>query len=123
MDLYQTVTLPVLDADGRLCGVLTDDAIWSAHCEGNGTEAAATPSIRACSLYDQVRADEIGNLSVSRYMISPAGVIGEDEDLGLAYRLLIGSPYDRLYVLDARDKVIGTLSRIDLLQAAFESAP
>ena len=55
-------------------------------------------------------------------MTSPAISVSEDMDASVAVRLLILHRLKRLPVLDSLGRVIGTLNRIDVLQAIFEGS-
>lgn len=101
LDLYQTTGLPVVDADGRVQGMLTESDIVRAAC---ATGIAA------------------GAQRVQDWMTAPALCIGENEPVSDAARLLINRGVKRLPVITSVGHLVGVLNRIDLLQAVFEGA-
>jgi len=101
LDLYQTTGLPVVDAEGRVLGMLTEaDIMRAAHTSGVGA----------------------GSQQVRDWMTSPAVCISENEPVADAARLMLARRLKRLPVISESGNLVGVLNRIDLLQAVFEGA-
>lgn len=107
MDLYQVSGLPVLDEDGKLCGMLTERDVVRALDAGLGRE----PHVAA----GRVAAEPVGN-----WMSAPAVSIPEQAEITLAFWPLFAEGRKRIPVVDPEGKVVGTLNRIDFIQALFE---
>jgi CBS domain-containing protein len=106
MDLYQVSGLPVVDAEGNLCGMLTEQDVLQAMQEESQHPLGLNP------LAERFR--------VADYMTSPPVSVTENCDVLLAARLMLTQGLKRLPVTTDTGKVIGTLNRIDILQAIFE---
>ncbi len=99
LDLYQTTGLPVIDADDRLCGMLTEKDI-----------------LRAVSTFQ----GKAGAMRVQDWMTAPAVCLSENMEIALAARVMWSKGLKRLPVVTEAGKVVGVLNRIDILQALFE---
>ena len=106
MDLYQVSGLPVVDACGLLCGVLTERDVLRA-MEGASEHPLGLDALAA-------------NRTVADFMTVPPLSVSENTDVLQAASLMLREGVKRLPVTTAEGKVIGTLNRIDLLQAIFE---
>jgi CBS domain-containing protein len=102
LDLYQSTGLPVIDAQGVLCGMLTESDILRAARRVSGAGA--------------------GVQCVADWMSSPAISVRENESLQVASLLLLREGLKRLPVTTEDGRVVGVLNRIDLIQAIFEGA-
>jgi CBS domain-containing protein len=89
--------LPVVDAEGTLCGVLTDRDICIALC---------TRNVRASEL-------KVGELSHERVFCCKA-----DDDIHSAMQVMREGLVRRLPVLDPRGKLAGVISMDDVLAHA-----
>jgi CBS domain-containing protein len=109
MDLYQVSGLPVVDGDGRLCGYLAERDV-----------------LRVMQADSEVGASAIGlsahmaERTVESAMTVPCLFVSETSDVAQAARYLLDNDLKRLPVITDEGKVIGTLNRIDILQAIFE---
>ncbi len=108
--------LPVLDADGSVVGVVSEaDLLYKEDQGGNGLPAAlAGPRARAARA--KAAADVAGEA-----MSSPAVTIGPDATVAQAARLLAHRGYKRLPVVDEAGKLVGIVSRQDLLTIFLRS--
>ena len=132
MDLYQVSELPVVNEAGVLCGMISEADIFRfllssnfhkqiadsetaiADTESDGPKGGAKAELAANR--------PISDIMISDIMTSPAISVSEDMDASVAVRLLILHRLKRLPVLDSLGRVIGTLNRIDVLQAIFEGS-
>ena len=102
MDLYQTPALPVVDAEDRLVGMITERDI-------------AEIVLRVGSM-------GATSLTVEKIMSRPAIAVKEDMDVTDATRLMSEKRLKRLPVVTADGEVVGMLNRVDVLQALFEGS-
>lgn len=112
MDLYQVNGLPVVDAEGVLCGYLSEADLLSAmHLSDSG----ATSGDIAGRDRRSVREKAVGG-------VMRTAVVSVSEDIQLidACHLLLDHRLKRVPVVDVRGRVVGVLNRIDVIQAIFE---
>ncbi len=106
--------LPVLDARGEVVGLLTDEDLL----ERAGLQQHLSIAER---LDEQMLEAELtvlrrSQLKVKDVMTSPAITIREEEALGVAAARMAEHGIKRLPVLDKNGKLIGVLSRVDVLK-------
>lgn len=118
MDLYQATGLPVVDAEGRLCGVLSDGDIFRALKFRSLDSAAGTDPVALQSALRSLAS--VGEQSVCQYMAQPAVSVVENTPILEAAHLLIRHNLKRLPVTSVEGQVVGMLNRIDVCQAIFE---
>lgn len=118
MDIYQVNSLPVVDSEGRLVGIVSEEDIWRAvhgpfpcpgHTGSSDTARGSSPAVSAAA------AAPVSGI-MQRAVIS----VAEDADARDAIRTFFVNDYTRLPVTSADGSVAGTLNRIDILQAIFE---
>jgi CBS domain-containing protein len=137
MDLYQVNGLPVVDGEGRLCGMLTEqdvlrallsegaarslleDADTGEKAEG-GKPDTRTSGRKVRSAAELGLAVEAGGYKVQDWMTQPAISVAETAEVRMAARLMLARHLKRLPVITEEGKVIGVLNRIDVCQALFE---
>ena len=100
MDLYQTPALPVVDADNRLVGMITERDI--------------------AEIVLRVGSRGAISLTVEKVMSRPAVAVEEDTDVMEAARLMLEKRLKRVPVVTDAGEVVGMLNRVDVLQALFE---
>lgn len=100
--------VPVVDADGRLLGMVSDRDVRTAI----GDPAEALRSER----------EEVDELRVSTVMTSPARSIGEDAPLSEVAERLARESIGALPVLDEGGRVVGIISYTDLVRALLDIA-
>ena len=116
MDLYQVSGLPVVDAEGRLCGMLTEADVLKAILP---QETAELSGLQAEGLLSRLDL-EAGNRPVSLCMTQPAICVLETDEICSAAQLMFQKGLKRLPVTTEQNIVIGTLNRVDVFQVLFE---
>ena len=106
--------LPVLNKSGEVVGILTDEDLL----ERVGLKQSLSIAER---LDEQILQSELNNLrasplKVADVMTSPALTIRENEPLSVAAARMAEHGIKRLPVLDEHGKLIGVLSRVDVLR-------
>ncbi len=110
MDLYQVNGLPVVDGDGRLCGLISEADV----------QCALFPDARAGEIPDKVSGQERAETPVRAIMTAPAHFAGEHDDAREAAQRMLRAGLKRLPVVSETGQVIGVLNRIDLFQALLD---
>ena len=109
MDLYQVTSLPIVDADDKISGIVTESDVVRALLpvflgDSSGDSAASLPS----------RSQSVLPLS------NPTVVaVDEGDDVLVAAELMLRHGLDRLPVT-GEDRLVGTIGRIDICQAILE---
>jgi len=114
MDLYQVVTVPVVDADGFPLGVVTESNIEDALLVPFDAAASALPSnSRQADLARLLK--NARETKVSAIMSSPAVCVDEEMDALEAASLMLSHGITRLPVT-SQGRVVGMIGRIDICQ-------
>ena len=110
--------LPVVDESGVVVGMLTDEDLL---------EKAGVPQrLSVAHKLDPVLLGETSErfrhsgLSVAKVMSSPAITVRAQDSLGLAAARMAGKGVKRLPVVDEAGKIVGVLSRVDILRLVTE---
>lgn len=104
MDLYQVDELVVVDGDGRLCGMLREFDVantLAAHLQSGDLRLANTQSLNEYITQEALK-------------VKDADYVTED-----LIRTIL-TTHRRVAVVDDGDVVVGTLNRVDIIQALFE---
>lgn len=106
--------LPVLNKDGEVVGILTDEDLL----DRAGLEQHLSIAERLDAKMLQAELDGLRSspLKVRDVMTSPAITIRGDEPLSVAAARMAEHRIKRLPVLDEKGKLIGVLSRVDVLK-------
>lgn len=106
--------LPVLNQNGEVVGILTDEDLL----ERAGLEQHLSIAERLDEKMLQAELDSLRSspLKVGEVMTSPAITIRGDESLSIAAAHMAEHGIKRLPVLDEQGKLIGVLSRVDVLK-------
>ena len=124
MDLYQVNGLPVVDAEGVLCGMLTEHDVLRAMMQQDTSDASGSSAlgiIRAEGTgHPALASHPASDKPVREFMSTPAQSVLEHEDALAAAGQLLTANRKALPVVDQNRRVIGMLYRIDIFQAIFE---
>ena len=112
--------LPVVDQAGRVVGIITDgDLLRKA---GMPARLGIGERLRETDLQDflaQIKPDQ----TAQQIMTSPVVTASEDEPLGYAVTRLVERGLKRMPVVDAQGKLVGMISRLDILRAVAGQQP
>lgn len=114
-------TLPVVDHDGKVLGILTDDDLLE--------RAGLRQRLSIARQLDlALIEEELGRLMrsselVSEVMSQPALVIRDNDSLGHAAQRMTKQGVKRLPVVNAQGKLVGVLSRVDILRQIADVKP
>ncbi len=128
MDLYQVSSLPVVDRQGRLCGMLSESDVirrfaLTAFCAAQDFPPSVSSVVsEGLSVAVQLNTLAVAEQLVNQCMTTPAVSISEQVTVRVAAERMLCHRFKRLPVLDAEERVVGVLNRVDLIQALFESA-
>ena len=105
---------PVIDLDGKVVGILTDEDLL----ERAGIQQRLSVAVRmdADEINQELRALENSPLKVADVMSQPVVTLTEDETLGVATSRMVKSGLKRLPVINHDGKLVGVLSRLDILR-------
>ncbi|MFE2756974.1 CBS domain-containing protein [Actinosynnema sp. NPDC059335] len=105
--------VPVLDTDGRPIGVVSEADLLPKEEYRGGTEPG--PSVLAGRGAKQ-RWRQAHGVTAADVMTTPVATIGPDEPASAAARELAARNVRRLFVVDTGGRLVGVLSRRDLLR-------
>jgi CBS-domain-containing membrane protein len=109
MQVHGVSALPVVDAEGRLAGIVSEaDLLPKEASETDGEHHLFGPRRK--------RADKAGGLVAAQLMSAPVVAVGPDATLREAARLILERKVKRLPVVDDGGRIIGIVSRADLLK-------
>lgn len=103
--------LPVVEADGRVVGIITNDDLIA-----RGGLPARLRLLEPASLATSAR-------TAAEVMTRAPVTVREDQPAVEALRLLVARGLKRLPVVDAGGRLVGMLSRVDLLRAVDDGMP
>ncbi len=106
--------LPVVDSDRRVLGILTDQDLLER--AGLPQRLAIATRIDAAVLREELRGLEQSQQTVAEVMSTPVLTARQDEALGAAVARMIQAGLKRLPVVDQRQRLVGMLSRLDILR-------
>lgn len=111
--------LPVVDAAGRVLGILTNEDLF----ERAGLRQRLSVAIRmdTAELNQEIQTLRHSTLTVSDVMTQPAVTISENADLGSAVTGMVRTGLKRLPVVNNRGSLVGIISRLDILRVIASS--
>ena len=110
MQVHGVSALPVVDAQGRLVGIVSEaDLLPKEASETDGEHHLLFGPRRK-------RADKAAGLVAAQLMSAPVAAVGPDATLREAARLILQRKVKRLPVVDGGGRIIGIVSRADLLK-------
>lgn len=105
MDAQEVSGLPVVDSDGRPVGVVSEADIL----------AKERATARRIPAETDAKAEAV---AAGEAMTAPAITVREEASIAVAAALMTEYDVERLPVVDRRDRVVGVVSRADLLRVA-----
>jgi CBS domain-containing protein len=109
MQVHGVSALPVVDAQGHLAGIVSEaDLLPKEASETDGEHHLFGPRRK--------RADKAAGLVAAQLMSAPVAAVGPDATLREAARLILERKVKRLPVVDGEGRIIGIVSRADLLK-------
>jgi CBS-domain-containing membrane protein len=106
--------MPVVDETGQVVGMLTDEDLLNR--AGLGQRLAVAERLEAGRLQAELKDLRSSPLRVADVMSRPAILAHEKESLGTAAARLSKHGIKRLPVVDENGKLVGVVSRVDILQ-------
>jgi CBS domain-containing protein len=116
---------PVVDSAGRVIGILTDEDLL----ERAGIQQRLSVALRmdAEEIGQDLRLLESSPLTVKDVMTKPVITALENESLGITTSRMVKSGLKRLPVIDSEEKLVGVVSRLDILRqvanVTYETPP
>lgn len=116
---------PVVDASGRLIGILSEADILSSLKTHQRSLHLVYPSLSSISVTFQEQVTEreameayrdIENMKVKDIMTTEVEVVHEDEEVRGAVKKMVSKGINRLPVVDSENRVIGIVTRGDILR-------
>jgi CBS domain-containing protein len=118
MDIYQVNSMPVVNSDGVLCGIIAEQDVLQTLFRAPRSSDGELLNNTALDLSHVVPA--AATIPVRDVMQHAVVSVAEDACLTDAMRSIIVNNFTRLPVVSAQGEVVGTLNRVDVLQAIFE---
>jgi CBS-domain-containing membrane protein len=122
---YTVKAAPVVDGEGKVVGILTDEDLL----ERAGIQQRLSVAIRmdTAEINQELRSLESSPLKVADVMSKPVVTALESETLGVATARMVKSGLKRLPVVNAGGRLVGVISRLDILKqvasSTFEPLP
>jgi len=113
--------MPVIDGSGRVVGILTDEDLL----ERAGIQQRLSVAIRMekAEIEQELRALESSARKVEDVMSHPAVMVLDSDNLGSATTQMVKAGLKRLPVVDIDGKLVGMLSRLDILREVAHTEP
>jgi CBS domain-containing protein len=113
--------LPVVDRDGRIAGIVTNaDLIRSG---GLGVRAELLHVLQSGMLADELQRLAAAGIKAADVMTSEVVTVRARTDLRSAAHLMVSRRMKRLPVVDGSGRVIGIVSRVDILRTVEDQFP
>jgi CBS domain-containing protein len=111
--------LPVVDTDDKVVGILTDGDLL----ERAGIQQRLSVAVRLDETATNGEIDRLAQstLLVLDVMTKPVITIRDDDSLGLATTKMVKAGLKRLPVIDSTQKLVGMLSRLDILRQVAQT--
>jgi len=114
-------TLPVVDEMGEVVGLLTDDDLLDR--AGVRQRLSVARHLDSATLDEELEALRVSPLRVAKVMSRPVITARSDEPLGAAAVRMTRRGVKRLPVVNAAGKLVGVLSRVDVLRQITDAMP
>ena len=109
MDIYQVDSLPVVDSEDRLAGMISERDILKALAPQNCSKMVGSEHNQS-----------IAESAVAIHMVQNVISISERCEAAEAVSLVLDSGLKRIPVVTEEGLVVGTLNRVDVFQALFD---
>jgi len=110
--------LPVVDKDGAVIGLLTDGDLLER--AGLQQRLSVANQLDASFLKDEIARLRTTSQTVADVMSKPAIIVRAKDSLGLAASRMARAGVKRLPVVDENNRLVGVLSRLDILRLVAE---
>jgi CBS domain-containing protein len=122
MLVYRTYrSLPVLDHEGRLVGIITNTDLVARG--GLSARVDLLAALGGAALEDELTRTEVRDKTAGDVMSRDITTVGPGEQLNQAAHLMVEHGIKRLPVVDDVGRLAGMLSRVDILKAMGEAYP
>jgi len=118
---HRIKAMPVVTERGRVMGMLTDEDLLNR--AGVKQRLSVAERLEAEVINQEIRALQSSLLKVADVMSEPAITIGQDEHLGTAAVRMAEHGIKRLPVVDNVGRLVGILSRVDILRQVTMTTP
>ncbi len=116
--------LPVIDARDKCIGVLSTSDFVTLACElDEELNTARSSDVTHQWLIDHLADHDMGRRRIEELMTETVESISPEATLVQASREMLRHRVHRLPVLDAKGRLLGVISTMDILQAFVETAP
>jgi CBS domain-containing protein len=111
--------IPVVESTGTVVGIVTDEDLF----ERAGIQQRLSVAIRMdpSEVQNEMHALETSPLKVSNVMTQPVITASENETIGVATARMVKAGLKRLPVVNENGKLVGMLSRLDILRQVANS--
>jgi len=115
----QIKAAPVVDDDGKVIGILTDEDLL----ERAGIQQRLSIALRLNpeTLNQEIISLEKSSLKVKELMTTPVITVTQSDSLAAATTKMIHNGLKRLPVIDSEGKLVGILSRLDILRQVVKT--
>lgn len=120
MDIYQVSALPVVDENDILCGILAECDILRAIFPDKPASVTESADMDASIQSFLGNIKDVPSLPVSEFMSPNVAFVLETAEMREAAIILIKGGWKRMPVVTSEGQLIGTLNRVDVLQAIFD---
>jgi CBS domain-containing protein len=110
--------LPVIDSEGRVTGLLTNEDLLDR--AGLSARLAVAQKVDEATLNEEINTLRQSNLRVQDIMSQPVITIHPDDSIGLAAGRMVSNKITRLPVVDPSGRLVGMISRLDILRQVMD---
>ena len=112
---------PVVDGQRQVMGILTDEDLLER--AGVQQRLAVAARLDTTIVKEELERLEVSPLKVADVMSRPVVTARDDEPLGVVSARMVKAGLKRLPVVDSRGRLVGMLSRLDILHQVATAAP